>query len=523
MAAAFDDAIQNPTAAMTLPSRPHPVLPSSRSWPLHLAASCREIERGAAAALPAHTLMARAGDAVARLALALAPHARTIEVWCGPGNNGGDGFVAASRLREWGKDARLVVIGDPAHGPGDARHAWQRSRDAAVPVLEGLPDRVQADLAIDALLGIGVNRALQGPLAAAVERLNDAGAPVLAVDVPSGLQSDTGAVEGVAVRAAYTLALLALKPGLFTAQGRDHAGCVWFHDLMVPAATSTVELTGRGAALSLSAPRLHAQHKGSFGDAMVIGGANGMVGAARLAARAALAAGAGRVYVGLLAAIDAAWSEPAYPELMSRPIAQLLVPSALDDATVVCGCGGGNAVRDVLPSVLHHSRRLVLDADALNTVADDAALTRALRARASSGLATVLTPHPLEAARLLNSRSRDVQSDRLGSAHQLAAAMRCTVLLKGSGSIVATPGQTTSINPTGDARLGTAGTGDVLAGWIGGLWAEHAASASAHAVVQAATCLHGAAVESAPQGGPLRASHLIDAMVAARDALHGSP
>ncbi len=508
---------------MTEPFRPHPVLPCPRNRPLHLAAACRDIERSAAAVLPPHTLMARAGEAVARLALAVAPHAQTIEMWCGPGNNGGDGFVAASLLRAWGKDARLVNVGDPARSPDDARHAWQDAQEAGVPVLPGLPARVQADLAVDALLGIGVNRPLDGPLAAAVKRLNDSGCPVLAVDVPSGLHSDTGVVQGAAVRAAHTLALLALKPGLFTAQGRDHVGRLWFDDLMVAAAASPFELAGSEAALALSAPRLHAQHKGSFGDAMVIGGASGMVGAAVLAARAALAAGAGRVYVGLLAAVEAAWFEPAHPELMSRTMAQLLVPAALDDATVVCGCGGGAAVRDVLPTVLHHSRRLVLDADGLNTVAGDAGLTRALRARAARSLDTVLTPHPLEAARLLNTGSRDVQSDRLRAADQLADAMQCTVLLKGSGSIVATPGHTTSINPTGDARLGTAGSGDVLAGWIGGLWAAHAATARAHAVAQAAAWLHGAAVEYAPRAGPLCASHLVEAIVSARDALQVAP
>ena len=329
---------------------------------------------------------------------------RTIELWCGPGNNGGDGFVAASLLRAWGKEARLVIVGDPARSPDDARHAWQGAQDAGVPVLPGMPERVQADLAIDALLGLGVNRALDGALAAAVNRLNDGGCPVLAVDLPSGLHSDTGVVQGVAVRAAHTLALLALKPGLFTAHGRDHAGRVWFDDLMVADAASPIELAGRDAAHALSAPRLHAQHKGSFGDVVVIGGASGMVGAAVLAARAALAAGAGRVYLGLLAAVEAAWFEPAYPELMSRTMAQLLVPAALDDATVVCGCGGGAAVREVLPTVLHHARRLVLDADGLNTIAGDAGLARALRARAARNLATVLTPHPLEAARLLRHR-----------------------------------------------------------------------------------------------------------------------
>ena len=504
-------------------TRPHPVLPATRGWPLHTSTASRAVEQQAAATLPPHTLMARAGEAVGRLALALAPHARTVELWCGPGNNGGDGFVAASLLRAWGKDARLVVVGDPAHSPDDARHAWQRARDAGVPVLAGLPARVQSELAVDALLGLGVSRALSGPLFTAVNRLNESSAPVLAVDLPSGLAGDSGVVQGVSVRAAHTLALLTLKPGLFTAHGRDHAGRVWFDDLSVPAATSDIELAGPDAARRVSAPRLHAQHKGSFGDVVVVGGAGGMVGAAVLAARAALAAGAGRVYLGLLAAVEPAWFEPAWPELMSRAVPQLMVPAQLADATVVCGCGGGAAIRDVLPAVLHHARRLVLDADGLNAVAAEPALQRALRARATRELATVLTPHPLEAARLLNAQSHDVQADRLGAARRLADTMQCTVLLKGSGTVVATPGQTTSINPTGDARLGTAGSGDVLAGWLGGLWAAHAATTvSEHAVAQAAAWLHGAATDHAPAAGPLLASQLIGALVRARDLLRAT-
>jgi len=504
---------------MTAPPRPQPVLPATRSWPLHRADSCRALERQAAATLPPHTLMARAGEAVARLALALAPHARTIELWCGPGNNGGDGFVAASLLRGWGKDARIVLVGDPARSPDDARHAWQRSRDAGVPVAEGVPERVSCNLAVDALLGLGVSRPLDGALAAAVGRLNGGDAPVLAVDLPSGLHSDTGVVQGVAVRAAHTLALLALKPGLFTAHGRDHAGRVWFDDLSVPAFDGQIVLAGPDAARALSAPRQHAQHKGSFGDVMVLGGAVGMVGAAVLAGRAAQAAGAGRVYLGLLGAADSAWCDPNRPELMSRTVAQLLVPAQLAQATVVCGCGGGEAVREVLPAVLHHARRLVLDADGLNAVAAEPALQRAVRARVARGLATVLTPHPLEAARLLGRPSADVQADRIAAADGLADAMQCTVLLKGSGTIVATPRHKTSINPTGDARLGTAGSGDVLAGWLGGTWSACAATASPHDAAQAAAWLHGAAVEHAPATGPLLASRLIDALVRARDAV----
>lgn len=203
---------------------------------------------------------------------------------------------------------------------------------------------------------------------------------------------------------------------------------------------------------------------------------------------------------------------------MSRTMAQLLVPAQLAQATVICGCGGGEAVREVLPTVLHHAKRLVLDADELNAVAADPALQRAARARTARGLSTVLTPHPLEAARLLRKPSADVQADRLAAAEDLADAMQCTVLLKGSGTIVATPQQRTSINPTGDARLGTAGSGDVLAGWLGGAWSAQAATVSPHDAAQAAAWLHGAAVEHGPVGGPLLASRLVDALMRARDA-----
>jgi len=169
--------------------------------------------------------------------------------------------------------------------------------------------------------------------------------------------------------------------------------------------------------------------------------------------------------------------------------------------------------------VLHQARRLVLDADALNQIAADSGLARALRARAARSLATVLTPHPLEAARLLACESHDVQRDRVAAARRLADQAQCTVLLKGSGTIVASPGHGASINSTGDARLGTAGSGDVLAGWLGGLWAAQAQTTTAHRVAQAAAWLHGAAVDFGPRAGPLRASELVDAIAAARDAL----
>jgi hydroxyethylthiazole kinase-like uncharacterized protein yjeF len=293
---------------------------------------------------------------------------------------------------------------------------------------------------------------------------------------------------------------------------------VWFDDLGISAPETALQLNGPEAARALSAPRAHAHHKGTFGDVVVIGGAAGMVGAVWLAARAALAAGAGRVYVGLLDPGAAPAFDPSQPELMARPSAQLLEPDVLTRSTVVCGCGGGADVRTALPPALHHARRLVLDADALNAIAAEAALMRALHARAARGLQTVLTPHPLEAGRLLQQTSAQVQADRLRAARALAEAASCTVLLKGSGSVIAGAGPAASINPTGDARLGTAGSGDVLAGWLGGWWAG-ADHTTAQRMAEATAWLHGAAVERGPLAGPLLASHLIGAMQRARDAL----
>ncbi|RYY57178.1 MAG: NAD(P)H-hydrate epimerase, partial [Comamonadaceae bacterium] len=201
-------------------------------WPLHDVAAIRRLEQAAAAALPPHTLMQRAGLAVARLALAIAPHARTVWVACGPGNNGGDGFEAALHLKQWGKAPVVTWIGDEARLPDDARRSLANARAAGVAFAQEPPPAF--DLAIDALLGIGATRVPDGALLAAIEHMNAAGVPVLAVDIPSGLRADTGAGAAF-VRATHTLSLLALKPGLFTANGRDAAGAVWFDDLGVAA------------------------------------------------------------------------------------------------------------------------------------------------------------------------------------------------------------------------------------------------------------------------------------------------
>lgn len=491
------------------------VVPAEDSVPVFRVESTREIERQGAARLPPHTLMGRAGRAVARLSLALAPHAERVWIAAGPGNNGGDGLEAAVHLSAAGKRVEVTLAGAPSQLPPDAAHALCRARAAGVTVgLEAPLDLRGIDLAIDALLGIGATRPPGETLASLIGRLNALACPVIAVDLPSGLHAGTGQpLAEACVRARHTLTLLTVKPGLFTAQGRDFAGAVWFDDLGLGNASRTPDawLTGRQ---SIARPmRRHAQHKGSFGDVAIVGGVRGMTGAALLAARAALAAGAGRTYVSMLDT-----HAPPYdftrPELMCRHDWWRSPEPVLRKSTVVCGCGGGDTVREPLPRLLGHAGQLVLDADALNAIAGDATLQTLLRSRADRGRMTVLTPHPLEAARLMTFDTERVQADRLGAAQRMADDFACVVLLKGSGTVIAAPGHVPHINPTGNAALATAGTGDVLAGWLGGLWAQFPDASSPQTAQQAACAAayaHGAAADACGTG-VLRASDLIEAM-----------
>ncbi len=502
---------------------PQRISNASGPWPLHDTAGSRQIEALATAASAPHALMQRAGEAVARLALALAPHAERIWIAAGPGSNGGDGFEAALHLQRAGKHVRVSAIGDAARRPADAAASLARAQAAGVAIESGLPADWRVDLAIDALLGLGTTRPADGALAQALRWFNAQGGPRLAVDLPSGLDATRGVARGDSVaRATHTLSLLTLKPGLFTAQGRDHAGDVWFDRLGTGdtgmRVTPRAWLGGADAAWQVQAPRRHAHHKGSFGEVVVVGGAAGMAGAAWLAGRAALAAGAGRVYV---SALDPAGPshDPLWPELMLRPHLCRESTASLATTTVVCGCGGGDAVREALPLLLARAARLVLDADALNAVAADSALQTLLAARAGRGQATVLTPHPLEAARLAGAAdAAEIQADRIGQAERLAARWSCVLLLKGSGTVIAAPQHPSTVNASGNARLASAGTGDVLAGWLGGLWAAaqaHATPPAPHRVAQAAAWLHGATADDGDDRAPLTASRLLQRLAAA--------
>jgi hydroxyethylthiazole kinase-like uncharacterized protein yjeF len=501
--------------------------------PLHGVAQTRRLEQAAAATLPDHTLMDRAGLSVARLAQALAPHARCLWVACGPGNNGGDGLVAATHLHRWAQSAgnglRVVVTLLPeTRRPADAAWALAQAQAAGVTINEQPPDHW--DLSIDALLGIGATRPPEGTLGDWLLRMHRSHAPCLCVDLPSGLQADTGSWQpppgatglGSPAGDRHTLALLTLKPGLFTHQGRDLAGEVWFDDLQCPPPADlpvAAWLAGRPGGGEPPSPLPHSSHKGSRGDVVVMGGQGiaqhgaGMTGAAVLAARAALHAGAGRVLVGLLegAQPSTAW-DPVAPELMFRGIAVLLQNDALNEASTVCGCGGGTSVAGVLPAVLSRAPRLVLDADALNAIAADTGLQTLLRQRAARQWITVITPHPLEAARLLGNDTAQVMNDRLLAAQALSDRFASITVLKGSGTVIAAPGTVPLINPTGNARLATAGTGDVLAGLIGAALAGPAITApQATQRTAAAVFQHGWLADRWPaSAGALSASRLAE-------------
>jgi hydroxyethylthiazole kinase-like uncharacterized protein yjeF len=442
-------------------------------------------------------LMLRAGRAVAERARRLAADTgEAILVLAGPGNNGGDAWVAAEALLE---GFHRVVVLDAGGAPpraAEAREARAAFESRRGSVVRAWPSELRPALVVDGLLGIGIARDVDEPLRALIERTNACGAPVLAIDVPSGLDSRTGRVRGAAVRASRTLTFIAHKVGLHTAAGPDHCGTIECDDL---GTGDDVLREPHGFLLTPSrvapwlAPRRLDTHKGDFGTVAVIGGNRGMVGAALLAGRAALLAGAGRVHVALLGS-DALTVDIVHPELMVRA-----VDEALGADAIVAGPGAGRSPsatsrsafeRTTLPAVLAKPVPLVLDADALNAIAFDEALQRALEERKAPA---ILTPHPAEAARLLGSDTASVQEDRLAAAREIARRFRSHVVLKGAGSICASADGRWSVNGTGNPGLATAGSGDVLAGIIGAVLGQ---GMDAWRALQYAVCLHGAAADA---------------------------
>lgn len=455
-------------------------------------AQVRAIEHTAAAALAPGVLMQRAGAAAATTALALL-HGLPgpVLVLAGPGNNGGDALEVAANLSGAGVDVAVLHLAGSGASPETAR-ALQRACASNARFIEQLSELPGWTLAIDGLFGIGLTRSLDGVARELVLALNRAGGAVLALDVPSGLDADTGAVvgdDGVAVEASHTITFIGDKPGLYTNAGRDHAGVVSVAALDIDPALlpdATARLNGSALFGHSLKPRRHASHKGSYGDVAVVGGACGMTGAPVLAARAALYAGAGRVFAAVLG--PSPGFDSVQPEIMFRDAASF--DGAGRTLVVGPGLGDGALALELLGAAIDGAGPLVLDADALNLLAAHEPLLARVSGRSQPA---VLTPHPLEAARLLGVSVAEIQRDRLSAARTLAARLGAVVVLKGSGTVIARADGALVINSTGNPGLATGGTGDVLAGLCGALLAQ---AMPAWEGALAAVWLHGRAADA---------------------------
>lgn len=455
--------------------------------PILLPEDIRRVEAAAFAQDPPAPLMERAGLAAAELARERLDDGQRVLVLAGPGNNGGDAFIVARHLAAWWHTVEVLFTGDAARLPADAAAALARWREAGGTLRTDWPG-VRPDLIIDGLFGIGLARDLSGMHADLIARANASGVPILALDVPSGLDATTGAVHGTAIRATDTATFIALKPGLLTLDGPDHAGrvhvCPLGLDLSAAGGGAQIE---DDTVADVVPPRRRNSHKGSHGDLWIVGGAPGMAGAALLAARAGLLLGAGRVLVGMQERSLAL--DPMHPELMLR--AGVDDPELARAACIVVGPGLGTSASAAaaLDACLARPVPVVIDADALNLIAADPAFANRMAARAAPA---VMTPHPAEAGRLLGTGTAGVQADRLRGALELARRFRSHVVLKGVGSLCAAPDGRWWINTSGNPGLAAAGMGDVLAGIVGAFIAQGAAPDLA---LRAAVHLHGLAAD----------------------------
>ncbi len=467
---------------------------------LFTVAQVRELDRRAIAALDGngYALMSRAGEAAFRRLRARWPSARRIVVACGVGNNGGDGYVVARLAKAQGLDA-VVVTGDGTEPrTDDARRARADFLSA------GGSERVlgagvlpACDLVVDGVLGIGLERPPEGAARALIDAIAAARRPILALDVPSGLDADTGHAPAACVRADVTVTFIARKRGLVTGDAPAHGGELLLEPLEVPASCfdgigADAKLVAHAEAARALAPRARTAHKGHFGHVLVIGGDHGMGGAALLAGAAAARAGAGLVSVATRAEHVAA-IVGARPELMVRGIETAAdLDPLLARADVVAlgpGLGQGPWARELMVPVLARALPTVVDADALNLLAVH---RFALPARC------VLTPHPGEAARMLGTDTQGIQKDRYAAARALAREYGAVTVLKGAGSLIAEPSGAVRVLSSANPGMASGGMGDVLTGVIAALLAQGLAAPAAAAF---GAWLHAEAARRAAHAG----------------------
>jgi NAD(P)H-hydrate epimerase len=475
--------------------------------PVFRRAEVRELDRRATAeaSVPSLELMENAGHGATELVLARFPDARRIVIVCGVGNNGGDGFVVARLLKTHGRDARVLFAGDPARLRGDAlanHRAWIDAGGALANVDEGSLAALdtalaEAELVVDAVFGTGLDRDLSGLPSEVVSRLNAAGKPILALDLPSGLDADRGVPLGVAVRATVTATFAGKKRGLCTPTGAEYAGEVVVVPIGIPAeiearvGAAAVEL--EPADLAALLPRRSARaHKGSSGRVLILAGSPGKIGAALLVTQGVLRAGGGLVTLAAEPATAGVFEQRVLEAMTARldPDAPERSLDALLEKADVVALGPGLGLDAFARRVVDHvalgwSGRVVVDADAITSFRDRVDVLQKACGR------LVLTPHSAELARLIGGSAADVEADRFGAVARAVERTGQVVLLKGASTLVAAPGEKIGVNPTGNALLATGGAGDVLCGVIAALLV----GLEPYAAARAGAYVHGKAAD----------------------------
>jgi NAD(P)H-hydrate epimerase len=479
--------------------------------PLYRAESVRELDRLAIErhGINGYDLMRRAGRRAFEILRGRWPEARAVTICCGGGNNGGDGYVMARLAREADLSVQLIAMKSPDELAGTARQAADDWR-AIGGTIEQPDERLRGDVIVDALLGTGLDRPVRDDYARLIAHINDAGRPVLAVDVPSGLHADTGTPLGHCVRADATVTFIGRKRGLYTGQAGRWCGAVLFDDLGTPAEIhaaieADAALLGPAFLRHRLPPRPADTHKGDLGRLLVVGGNHGMAGAPVLAGRAALRSGSGLVTLATRSA-HATLAPSVQPELMSHGVetdALEAFEPLIEGCDVVAlgpGLGQDDWAKALWRRSIEHDCPLVVDADALNLLA----------AEPTRRENWILTPHPGEAARLLGVKIAEVQSDRFAAASSLAEHFDAVVILKGHGSLVAGPGATVAVCPYGNPAMATAGMGDALTGIVASLLGQGLAPFDAAC---SGVLLHALAGDRAARGRrQIVAGDLVDAL-----------
>jgi NAD(P)H-hydrate epimerase len=447
--------------------------------------------------IPGSTLMERAGTAAFNVLKSNWPDAKHITIVCGTGNNGGDGYVIARLAQEVGVKVQVLHAGSVSQLKGDAKTAADKLIKAGIkPVNFSTGKLTGADVIVDALLGTGLDRAVTGEMKTIIDDINLSGIPVYSIDIPSGLNADTGSIMGCAVKAEATVTFIGLKQGLFTGQGSACAGKIYFNDLSMPPdiykqvtpAALRIDLENQ---LPLLPKRSRSAHKGDFGHVLIVGGDLGYTGALLMACEAAARVGAGLVSLATRSE-HAIQTSTARPEIMAHGVEQAPQLSGLLKRATVIGIGPGLGQSEwalmLLGRVLDTRLPLVVDADALNLLAQEPVHRDNW----------ILTPHPGEAARLLNCRSADIQNDRFAAVKELQQRYGGVIVLKGSGTLVIDPSSQVAVCSDGNPGMATGGMGDVLTGVIAGLLAQGLTLADA---ARLGVCVHAAAGDEAAKAG----------------------